>query len=150
MKNSKSDVSAKKAFKLKLESEGFYDVKIVSAPADIMAKKDSKLYFFEIKMTSQSTHYFGGATLTEWEAAIRNSDTFRFVIAKKTNPDNFEFIQFTPEEFMEFSTIPPFKIYFNIDLSDSGKKRKIKSAIQLTKANLQLLSELHLKIKKRD
>lgn len=39
---------------------------------------------------------------------------------------SFEFRQYTPDEFLEFSTIPPFKVYFSVPLSSEEKKKKPK------------------------
>jgi len=136
--NKKSDVKAKLAYKKYLEDIGFYNVRITASPADITAEKDEKKYYFEIKMTKQSNSYFGAATMTEWKEAIRNPDTFRFVIAKTNeDEDNFEFIEFTPDEFLKYSTIPPFKVYFNIDLNDNNKVSQRNKALQATKEILE-------------
>ncbi|MCF7790531.1 MAG: DUF3883 domain-containing protein [Victivallales bacterium] len=113
-------------------------MKHYTSPADITAEKDDKKYYFEIKMTKQANSYFGAATMTEWKEAIRNPDTFKFVIAKTDeNEENFEFIEFTPDEFLKYSTIPPFKVYFNIDLNDNNKVSKRSKALQATKEILE-------------
>jgi len=136
--NKKSDVKAKLAYKKYLEDIGFCNVRITASPADITAEKDEKKYYFEIKMTKQANSYFGAATMTEWKEAIRNPDTFKFVIAKTDdNEENFEFIEFTPDEFLKYSTIPPFKVYFNIDLNDNYKVSKRNKALQATKEILE-------------
>ncbi|MDD3014291.1 MAG: DUF3883 domain-containing protein [Candidatus Gastranaerophilales bacterium] len=113
----KSDVRAKKAFIVYLEKQGYTGARIISQPADIEAWKDGERYYFEIKMTKQTKSYFGAATTTEWNAAIENQGRYFFVIAV-TNKDEkqFQFKIFTPEEFLIFSSIPPFKIFFNIKL----------------------------------
>jgi Holliday junction resolvase len=136
--NKKSDVKAKSAYKKYLEDIGFCNVRITASPADITAEKDDKKYYFEIKMTKQANSYFGAATMTEWKEAIRNPDTFKFVIAKTDeNEEDFEFIEFTPDEFLKYSTIPPFKVYFNIDLNDNNKVSKRSKALQATKEILE-------------
>jgi len=136
--NKKSDVRAKSAYKKYLEDIGFCNVHITANPADITAEKQGKIYYFEIKMTKQTNSYFGAATMTEWKEAIRNPDTFKFVIAKTDeNEEDFEFIEFTPNEFLKYSTIPPFKVYFNIDLNDNKKVSKRNKALQATKEILE-------------
>jgi hypothetical protein len=136
--NKKSDVKAKLTYKKYLEDIGFCNVRITASPADITAEKDDKKYYFEIKMTKQANSYFGAATMTEWKEAIRNPEIFKFVIAKTDeNEENFEFIEFTPDEFLKYSTIPPFKVYFNIDLNDNNKVSKRNKALQATKEILE-------------
>jgi len=99
-------------------------------------------------MTKQSNTYFGAATLTEWMTAFAFSGNFKFVIAK-TNvfEKDFEFTEYSPQEFMEHSTIPPFKIYFNVNLNGETKVKKRRSAIPLTKDTLELLTILHKKMR---
>ena len=92
--NKKSDNKAKNAYKKYLEKKGFYDVKIVSSPSDIIAKKDGKIYYFEVKMTKRKRIYFGAATLTEWMQAFKTPDNFKFIIAiTNDNEDSFDFIE---------------------------------------------------------
>ena len=139
MANKKSDVKAKKEFVKLLNSRGF-EAYIVSKPADIVAKKDGQTWFFEIKMTKRTDVYFGAATLTEWKQAIADSEHFRFVVAKTNEEESeFEFLEYTPEEFMKFSTIPPFKVYFNIYFDRS--ERETRKATKLTQDNLEVMSE---------
>ncbi|MEI6650241.1 MAG: DUF3883 domain-containing protein [Candidatus Moraniibacteriota bacterium] len=148
MKN-KSDKLAKEAFVLYLVKEGYSDIKIVKAPADIVAFKDSVKYYFEIKKTAAENEYFGAATLTEWRAAYSNPDTYFFVICVEKG-QTFDFILYSPEEFEKFSTIPPFKIFFNVPLKGSDKAssiRKNKSAIRLSKEKLNKLDEIYTVIK---
>lgn len=146
MKNKKSDVKAKAQFIQALQERGF-DAKVVSSPADIMATKDGHTWFFEIKMTKRSDTYFGAATLTEWKQAMTDPEHFRFVVAKTDEEETeFEFLEYTPAEFMEFSTIPPFKVYFNINFD--GSKRNPKKAIGLTRENFKVMNECFERIKK--
>lgn len=147
-KNKKSDVLAKRAFIKELETRGF-QARVTGAPADITATRDGQTWYFEIKMTKRSDVYFGAATLTEWEQAMADPEHFRFVVAKTDEAESsFEFIEYTPEEFMAFSTIPPFKIFFSIDLKDLTKKRNNRLAKKLTPENLVLMRECYEEIKK--
>lgn len=149
--NKKSDVNAKGAFIQELNARG-YVAEVRQKPADIVATKDGETWYFEIKMTRRTDVYFGAATSTEWAQAFADPNHYRFVIAKCLNGDEtrFEFVEYTPAEFMEFSTIPPFKVYFNIDLS--GKRRKKakggKKSIQLTKDRFETLLKAFNSIKK--
>lgn len=145
MINKKSDVKAKAAFVKHLLDNGF-EAAVVSKPADIVATKDGETWYFEIKMTKRTDVYFGAATLTEWKQAVTDPDHFRFVVAKTNEEESeFEFLEYTPEEFMKFSTIPPFKVYFNINFD--GTVRKTKKATALTNENLAIMSECFDKIR---
>lgn len=143
----KSDVKAKAAFVNELLLRGFDDARVTASPADIVAQKDGTTWFFEIKKTSHKDKYFGAATLTEWVQALKDPDHFRFVVAIEDGSD-FTFIEYTPDEFMEFSTIPPFKVYFNIDFSSKNKiARGNGGAIKLSPDKVSLLDEVFLKMK---
>ena len=144
MANKKSDVKAKKEFVKLLQDRGF-EAYVVSKPADIVATRDGQTWYFEIKMTKRADVYFGAATLTEWKQAIADPEHFRFVVAKTNEEESeFEFLEYTPEEFMRFSTIPPFKVYFNINFD--GSERKTRKATKLTQENLEIMSECFDKI----
>ena len=154
----KSDKDAKASFVQHLEENGFIDVQIVKAPSDIIAKRDGKQWYFEIKMTTHRDKYFGAATFTEWEQAFKTPETYRFVIAIKdaTQATGFEFIELTPEEMMQHSTIPPCKVYFNIDIPAikgeiAPKKRKSdreSKAIKLSPETFAIVSEAFERLKK--
>jgi hypothetical protein len=120
--NPKSDVPAKRAFvEYLLKEKEFDEVRVTRHPADITARKGKEIFYFEIKYTAQAATYFGAATLTEWEAALAHESNFRFVIATTDN-EKWIFRQYTPEEFMSFSYIPPFKIFFSIPVGDASSK----------------------------
>lgn len=141
MTNLKSDVKAKAAFVKHLQENGF-QAAVVKEPADIVATKDGQTWYFEVKMTKRSKRYFGAATLTEWKQAVADPEHFRFVVAKTDETESsFEFIEYTPEQFMDFSCIPPFKFYFNINLD--GAPCKSRTAVALTQENLQYVSECY-------
>jgi hypothetical protein len=139
--NLKSDIEAKHAFKELLQREGYSDVRIGASPTDIAAKKNDVCWLFEVKFTRAETRCFGAATLTEWAAAAEDPDHFQFVIAYKKG-ENWLFDRYGPDEFMAFSSVPPFKIYFNVPI---GKKpleisKRLSKRIYLTKSRLKLLS----------
>jgi len=145
----KSDKKAKDAFVKDLAKRGYHDIKIVKEPADIIAKKDGEKFYFEIKKTSANNEYFGAATLTEWRTAYANPNNYFFVVCIEAD-NKFKFIEYTSEEFEKFSTIPPFKIFFNVALDGNKKaehKRVNKSAIVLNKDRLKKLDDLFLKFK---
>jgi hypothetical protein len=146
--NPKSDVGAKIAFKHELERRGYTEVRVIGTPADIRARRDGQEYLFEIKATSKSSSYFGAATITEWEAALRAPDYFRFVIARQ-NGELWQFREYTPEEFIQYSDIPPFKVYFRIPLIDTPKRDTVKrrKAVSATLENLRHMIEFRAKLK---
>lgn len=136
-RNSKSDVLAKAAFIEVLLKRGFSSARVTKAPADITATRDDETYYFEVKYTAREAQYFGAATLTEWEAALRFEDRFRFVTAALRN-GTWIFHEYTPSEFMEFSYIPPFKVFFNVDVGEAkstAAKRGTKR-VQLTRGRI--------------
>ncbi len=145
----KNDVPAKQAFIKKLLSEGFETAEVKAKPSDIVAQKDGETWYYEIKLTDKQDSCFGAATLTEWEQAFKTPDRYRFVVAIRHTDGSFSFREFTPAEFMQYSTIPPFKVYFNINL-DSKKQRKSRqhlSAISLTEQNFKLMLQLFNQMK---
>ena len=153
MANGKSDVKAKKKFIEELEARGFTNARIVASPADIVAEKDGKECFFEIKMTktaSKNKAYFGAATITEWKQALATPDRYFFVVAYTDDAEeNFHYVEYTPSEFMSFSTIPPFKVFFNIPSLNKKKTRsgKRKSALMANEENLKLLNKIYEELK---
>lgn len=81
-------------------------------------------------------------------SGFETPDNYKFVIAKTDDDEeNFEFTEYSPSDFMEFSYIPPFKIYFNVSLKGETKKRKRKTAVALTNDRMKLLTEAHYKIR---
>ena len=150
-KNKKSDVSAKAAFCKELcKNRGFASAEVTASPADITAIKDGITWYYEIKMTKRTDTYFGAATATEWEQAFRDPNHYRFVVAVTDDEEvDFNFLEFTPEEFMKACTIPPFKIYFNIDLL-SGQPKQSKhreGTVSLDEKSFSLLNDVYTKLK---
>ena len=123
--SNKSDIRAKEAFRQHLvENQGFDTADIVSAPADIKAVKDNETWYFEIKKTTKHK-YFGAATETEWKQAFADPDHYRFVVAlTDEKEESFEWFVYTPMELLQVSTIPPFKINFNINLDIPVSEQK--------------------------
>ena len=149
MENLKSDVEAKKAFVEELQKQNYQEIKITSSPTDISAIKEGTKYYFEIKFTNQKDKYFGAATLTEWECAINNLDNFFFVVSRKEN-NKWIFKSFKPNEFIKYSTIPPFKIFFNVDLKDFDKKNTDETkALKANFENLNILVDFYKTLKNK-
>lgn len=142
--NAKSDVPAKAAFcRWLLEHEGYSQARVAATPADVVAVKNGETWLFEVKFTKgERTSCFGAATLTEWVAAAENPERFRFVVAYRRNGE-WRFDLYTPEEFMAFSYIPPFKVYFKVPLDGRSRRARDELAkiVHLTKTRLRLLRE---------
>lgn len=148
----KNDSPAKLAFISELKTRGFEQVEIKAQPADIRAVKDGEEYWFEIKLTDHSDRCFGASTQTEWDQALKDSAHYRFVIAIRHEDCSFTFREYTPAEFMQFSTIPPFKVYFNIDLQeDETPKKRLstskRKAVPMTEDNFNQMNRVFKEIK---
>ena len=73
---------------------------------------------------------------------------YRFVICQKLPDDSFHFIELTPAEMMEYSTIPPFKVFFNVPLDGRRKKVNGKSkALHLTEEAFKALNGMYKNLK---
>lgn len=144
--NDRSDIKAKEAYVNYLIQHGYVDVQIVHSPVDIIAYKNGVKHFFEIKATKRKSTYFGAATFTEWECALKNKEFFKFVVVKIIDED-YEFYEFTPEEFMEYSTIPPIKVYFNIDLNQKRKTKKNSKALKMSEEVFFELNDTYKRLK---
>ena len=149
--NKKSDVLAKQAFIHELETRGF-QARVTGAPADITATRDGETWYYEIKMTHRTDRYFGAATMTEWKQALKDSAHYRFVVVMADETDTvFEFNEYTVEEFMTYSTIPPFKVYFNVPVDGSdapqNKRKGETRAVLLTKEGFYKLMECYESLK---
>lgn len=147
MANRKSDVAAKRAFCDELLlNRGYQQAKVTASPADITAVKDGVTWYYEIKMTKRKDIYFGAATSTEWEQAFQDPEHYRFVIAITDDEEQeFRFLEFTPSEFMNACTIPPFKIYFNVDLvSEQPRISKHRNnTVALTEQSFDVLNKAY-------
>ena len=51
-----------------------------------------------------------------------------------------EFTESTPEEFMKYSTIPPFKIFFRVPISEKEKSKKEGISLLLQFLKIRLTS----------
>lgn len=97
--------------------------------------------YFEIKASSitkeilqerivKGMKFFDAATITEWKTAIEHPDDYVFEMLYIDQINGERVIidreEYTPKELLEFSTVPPFKINFNIPY----KKREIIKPIE--------------------
>ena len=136
-----TDTEGVRAAKVWLQNEGYTNVEQINHPVDLCANKGGRKFWIEVKYTGKEESYFGAATTTEWECALDNPNTFFFLIAKKpggVEENSFwDFELITPEEFIKYSTIVPFKIYFTLPLSRPRSPPNRRSAIQATEQNLR-------------
>jgi hypothetical protein len=141
--NPKSDVDAKHAFVAELLRRGYDDARVTRSPADITARRGKDTYYFEVKFTAQEAQYFGAATLTEWEAALEHEGRYWFVVACKRN-GVWIFHEYSPTEFLEFSSIPPFKIFFNIGVGHykAVQIQRETKRVRLTRERISQMVEL--------
>lgn len=129
-----------------LEELGYTNIENIHHPSDLRATKNGDTFWFEVKYTESVKSSFGAATMTEWECALRNPEHFFFLIANKPDGEDsdskwkFHFI--SPKEFMEYSTIPPFKVYFRYPLDNNPKPGKRISAIPASEKNLEKLLDI--------
>lgn len=148
-KNYKSDKAVKEEFAEELKKAGYNN--IMQQPADIKAEKDGKEWFFEIKSTTKGENetVFGAATLTEWEQAIKEPETFRFVLAfLNSDGKKYSFKYYKPEDFLKYSSIPPFKINFNWRESNTPIKRR--TSIEPTFDNIKELDDFYETFKQKN
>ena len=117
-----------------LQSKGYSIKSEKSRPyADIVATKDgTQVEYYEIKATTiakqdyetgdrEKIKYFGAATLTEVNLAVKIPDRYKFVIVylNKDNPsDVLDYFVCSFSEILKIMTIPPFKFNFNISLKN--------------------------------
>jgi hypothetical protein len=144
-------VAAKEAFCRQLVSDGYSDVRIASTPADVIAERNGNRWLFEVKFTKAPDTCFGAATLTEWAAAADDPEHFRFVIAYQRDSE-WRFDQYTPEQFMAFSSVPPFKVYFSVPLDGRAARDRseLSKRVHLTKARLRRMREQFDELRKLD
>lgn len=123
-------------------------IKVTKTPADItVTEKDGKITYYEIKSTTKDNKYFGAATITEWRAALEHPDNYYFVvIVEKEKNEDCRAAIYKPKDFIRFATIPPFKVNFNIDLSDATKVMKHKTAKECTFEKLEKMIEFYDKL----
>jgi len=122
-----------------LRERGFINVKITKTPTDITAELDGKPWWFEIKSTVEPQKCWGSSAETQWKKAFEAPERFRFVVIRTTPKLNeFEYIEYTPEEFMRFCYVTPFSVQFNIPASIPNGKENLSF-----KFNKEVFNKLH-------
>jgi hypothetical protein len=143
-RNAKSDAPAKRQFVEFLLGQGYTKAWVARLP-DVIAERNGRTEYFEIKYTTKSSAdaYWGAATLSEWELAAEFPDRFWFVVARES-AEGWVFQLFTPDEFLLYSWIPPFKVYFTIPANLSERTRK---KVGCNRAVISLLSKQYKEIR---
>ena len=130
---------ARSLFVKELNKEGLYEISEKSfSYSDIVAKRksDGIVEYYEIKgaLVTKDKYeegkekYFGAATLTEWNVAIKCPDRYFFVIVfiEKSTGNLLGYEKYSPQELLHYSTIPPFKVNMNVPYSRSKEKTESK------------------------
>jgi len=126
-----SDKTAKYMCKQFLEREGYEKVTIRGRDGfDIEGIKDGKAYYFEVKSSNRNKEeVFGGTVmLTELNRAIKDKDSYRFIICRGKDNDinEWTFELFGVDEFMQFCflTTPILRYSYHNDFQKQPKPRK--------------------------
>lgn len=123
--NPQSDVKQKQAF-----AEFIKHVKGVDPDSvhqnvddvDVVACIDGRKRYFEIKTSRKSEDelyekgYFGAASLSEWNRAMKNLDDFYFVYIIGDEKKGYKYLMVKAEDILSYATVPPFAIYMNIKM----------------------------------
>ncbi len=92
-----------------LKRIGFSDIKPAkNQNCDLIASKSNKTYFIEIKYsTKEEGDFFGTVMLTEMFQAIRNKDSYLFLICRGKGDDisGWNFRLFSVEDFIKCCTL---------------------------------------------
>lgn len=115
-------------YKTRLLSQG-YVVTEEKDPIDLFARRDGEDLRIKIKVTNCKDNYFGAVTFLTWEEAFNNTDTFKFVMIWLNEDDEvISYQEYSPEELLPYSSIPPFKVNFSIpyDTKRINRRRKNK------------------------
>ena len=72
------------------------------------------------------------------------------MVALSLGNQKWEFTEYTPEEFIKYSTIPPFKIFFRVPISkkEKSKKRRNISAVTVSEDKINKLKKVYDELKR--
>lgn len=133
-----------------LKYEGYKKVKIINHPTDLRAEKDGTTIYFEVKSTNKDSDYFGAATLTEWTVNIREANLKYLIVRFDKDNNPVDYYIYDAKNFYKYSTVPPFKVNFNIDLLDRNKHTKHPRAIALNDEVLNILHRVYAILKEKN
>lgn len=88
-----------------------------------MARKSNRTYYIEIKYSSKEQGYFFGTVmLTEMFQAIRNKESYLFLVCRgrSNNIDEWFFRLFSVEDFIKYCTLttPIFLYHLDVDAKE--------------------------------
>ena len=117
--------------------------------ADAIAKDENgNIHYFVLKTTEKkkTKKYFGAITLTKWQCYLEHKDFFHILVFDDKIKENDGVVEYSAEELMRESTIPPFKINFNIDYKKEKNEKATKS-VRLTEERLHTLVKMFNELK---
>jgi len=117
-----SDRLAKAKCQEWLETVGFTDTKPARRQScDLLATKDGRTYYIEIKYSSKEEgSFFGTVMLTELYKAICNYENYLFLVCrgKGDNIDNWSFKLFGVKDFLKCCTLTTPIFLYHLDVKD--------------------------------
>ena len=128
-RNSRSDVSQKKAFKEFLVRTMGIEKELITttkneADVVVLNKNGDPEKYFELK-TSKKTEedlskkgYFGAASISEWYAAYKRPEDYYFVFIIGKARKNYKYLILKAKDLYSYATVPPFAIYINIKFGE--------------------------------
>lgn len=126
-----SDSFAKNMCVLYLKSLCYEQISIAGRDDgyDILAYKDSKENFFEVKYSSKKKgKFFGTVMLTELYKAVNNEENFYFIVCRgnegDNNLNNWFFKIFSVTEFIEHCTLTTPIFHYHLYLNQFGETTK--------------------------
>lgn len=141
-----SDRPAKAKCKEWLESVGFHDVRPArNSSCDIVAEKDGKVYYIEIKYSSKEKgKFFGTVMLTEMHQAISNKDNYLFLICRGKGSDinDWVFKLINVEEFMKCCILTTPILLYQLDVKDDFELIAPRFTKITTKASDKLVTQM--------
>ena len=145
-KKTVSDSLPKKKCMEWLKSKGFNNVKLAKKEScDLMAEKDGKIYYIEVKYSSleKGREFFGTVMLTEMYKAISNKYNYLFLICRGNDKiDNWFFKLFTVKDFLKYCTLTTPIFHYRISLSENKELSVPKFGERSTLASEHLIKEM--------
>ena len=115
---------------------------------DVVAMIDNRMKYFELKTSGKKDEdlkndgYFGAASITEWECAIKHPDDFYFVYIIGQSQENYRYMMVKARNVFSYSTVPPFSIDINIKIRDYINKKKGFRKLETEGDELVLMNEV--------
>lgn len=123
-KKTVSDLLSKRKCKKWLKSRGFTNVgPAKNQKCDLIAKKDNKIYYIEVKYSSKEKgEFFGTVMLTEMYQAIKNKNNYLFLVCRGGNKINDWFFKlFSVEDFLKYCALTTPIFHYRISQDENGE-----------------------------